>query len=100
MPKVTVELTDDQHRRFVNAKLDRKFRSIQELFIRAAEAYIRPPADPGSEEEPGKEPFGDDDLKRIQALTELRAAKDDQVKQNFVKYVDSMLGIKPKRREK
>lgn len=40
MPRISVELTEDEHRRFVNAKLDRKLRSLQALMIEATEASI------------------------------------------------------------
>ena len=41
MPKrISVLLTDDQHQRFVNAKLNLKEKSLQSLMIRATEAVI------------------------------------------------------------
>jgi hypothetical protein len=45
LPKITVQLTDDQHHRFVNAKMNLKEKSLQSLMIKATEAF-HPPAEP------------------------------------------------------
>ncbi len=40
--KITIELSDEDHKRFVNAKLDLRMKSLQELMILSTLMYLEP----------------------------------------------------------
>jgi hypothetical protein len=83
LPKrISVELTDEQHKRFVNAKLDRGARSLQELMIAATDELLsrRPRSDRSTST--GELEFGSDPNRaRSHALLDYiidNDSKDDQ----------------------
>ncbi len=41
--KITIELSDDDHKRFVNAKMDLQMKSLQELMIRSTAVFLAAP---------------------------------------------------------
>jgi hypothetical protein len=71
MAKITIELSADEHRRFVNAKMDGGFRSLQALMIQATEQWLA--GVPGAQAKPAEKPTGsgltDDQIDTLEMLS-------------------------------
>lgn len=94
MAKTTINLTEQQQKKFVNAKMDFKLKSVQQLLIRGAELYISQGGDRPRQAAKAKNispaEFNSEDLERLRRLMLWRGSSNAHARQ-AAKFVEGFL---------